>query len=281
MEINIKNNIFTRVPKIDAMKKNISIILSLLLLISCTKNEIPKDYTEQNEQEIISYLEENNLTAIKDEYGIYYVIEEEGNGDKPINTNIVKINFEGSYTNEEVFASSDEKSAYFSLEKLITGLAYGIPHFNKGGSGKIILPSSLAFNDGSVVVFDIELQDFFANYIDANDDEIVDYLADKNLTATKTDSGLYYLVEDEGVGENPTNTDNVTVAYKGYYTNESVFDESTVSGIAFNLDEVIEGWTEGIPYFKEGGSGKLFIPSTLGYDDGLVRVFDVRLISIN
>jgi FKBP-type peptidyl-prolyl cis-trans isomerase FkpA len=31
------------------------------------------------------------------------------------------------------------------------------------------------------------------------------------------------------------------------------------------LQQVIKGWTEGIPYFKEGGSGVLLIPSSLGY----------------
>jgi FKBP-type peptidyl-prolyl cis-trans isomerase len=33
----------------------------------------------------------------------------------------------------------------------------------------------------------------------------------------------------------------------------------------FGLQQVIKGWTEGIPYFKEGGSGVLLIPSSLGY----------------
>ncbi|MFT5602342.1 MAG: FKBP-type peptidyl-prolyl cis-trans isomerase FkpA, partial [Flavobacteriales bacterium] len=47
-------------------------------------------------------------------------------------------------------------------------------------------------------------------------------------------------------------------------------------------------WTEGIPYFKEGGSGILLIPSHLGYGksgtSGIpgnsVLIFDVKLIEV-
>jgi FKBP-type peptidyl-prolyl cis-trans isomerase len=60
------------------------------------------------------------------------------------------------------------------------------------------------------------------------------------------------------------------------------FDESSASEITFPLQNVIKGWTEGIPLFKEGGSGTLLIPSHLGYGSndsngitgGSVLVFD-------
>jgi FKBP-type peptidyl-prolyl cis-trans isomerase len=53
------------------------------------------------------------------------------------------------------------------------------------------------------------------------------------------------------------------------------------------LQQVIKGWTEGIPYFKEGGS-VLLIPSSLGYgtaqEDQFRRFstcFDIKLIKVN
>jgi FKBP-type peptidyl-prolyl cis-trans isomerase FkpA len=42
---------------------------------------------------------------------------------------------------------------------------------------------------------------------------------------------------------NPASS-NVTVAYKGYYTNGNVFDKSSDEGISFGLNQVIKGWTE-------------------------------------
>lgn len=127
------------------------------------------------------------------------------------------------------------------------------------------------------------------DYTVQNEKEIVDYIAKNNLTATKTDSGLYYVVKEVGTGAQPTASSNVTVAYKGYFTNGNIFDQSDSAGISFGLNQVIKGWTEGIPYFKEGGNGVLLIPSHLGYGSdgsgpipgGSVLIFDVKLIKVN
>jgi FKBP-type peptidyl-prolyl cis-trans isomerase FkpA len=126
------------------------------------------------------------------------------------------------------------------------------------------------------------------DYVAKNEKEIVDYIAKNNLTAQKSSSGLYYVIKEAGDGAKPTSSSIVTVAYKGYYTDGDVFDESSASGITFPLQNVIKGWTEGIPLFKEGGSGTLLIPSHLGYGSndsngipgGSVLAFDVKLISV-
>ena len=127
------------------------------------------------------------------------------------------------------------------------------------------------------------------DYTEENEQEILTYLADNNLTAQKSSTSLYYIIDNVGTGERPSASDNVTVAYKGYFTNGNTFDESSTSGISFNLQQVIAGWTEGITYFKEGGNGVLLIPSRLAYGDsgqgnipgGAVLIFDVTLISVN
>lgn len=127
------------------------------------------------------------------------------------------------------------------------------------------------------------------DYTSKNELEIKDYIAKNSLTAQRTNTGLYYVITNPGTGTNPTATSNVTVAYKGYFTNGTVFDESSAAGIAFGLNQVIKGWTEGIPYFKPGGSGKLLIPAHLGYGSynyngipgGSVLIFDIKLISVN
>jgi len=117
---------------------------------------------------------------------------------------------------------------------------------------------------------------------------ILKYISDNNLNAIATGTGLYYVINTQGTGVNPISSSQVKVAYKGYLTDGSVFDESETSGIIFGLNQVIKGWTEGIPYFKEGGTGKLLIPSSLGYGkDGnssipgnTVLIFDINLIKV-
>ncbi|MDO6813054.1 FKBP-type peptidyl-prolyl cis-trans isomerase [Tenacibaculum soleae] len=126
------------------------------------------------------------------------------------------------------------------------------------------------------------------NYDAKNEADIVKYIADNNLSATKSNSGLYYIISSEGNGTRPTVTSNVKVAYKGYFLNGDIFDQNT-AGVEFNLQEVIKGWTEGITYFKEGGKGVLLVPSKLGYGSngrsgipgGSVLIFDINLLEVN
>lgn len=127
------------------------------------------------------------------------------------------------------------------------------------------------------------------DYTAENEKEITDYIAKNNLTAQRTESGLYYVIDEPGTGSQPTATSNVTVIYKGYYTSGKIFDSGRPEGVSFYLNQVIKGWTEGIPYFKAGGSGILLIPSHLGYGPydyrgipgGSVLIFDVKLTSVN
>jgi FKBP-type peptidyl-prolyl cis-trans isomerase FkpA len=121
-----------------------------------------------------------------------------------------------------------------------------------------------------------------------DDDIIKQYVSDQGLTATKTSSGLYVVIDNVGTGIGCNSNATVKASYKGYFTSGEVFDSSSAAGIDFDLQSVIKGWTEGIPYFKEGGNGKLLIPSALGYGTSgnssipanTVLIFDVKLIDV-
>jgi FKBP-type peptidyl-prolyl cis-trans isomerase FkpA len=123
----------------------------------------------------------------------------------------------------------------------------------------------------------------------AKDEEIIQqYIADNNLNAVATGSGLYYVIDDQGTGASCNSNSTVKVAYTGYFTYGGIFDQSSAQGVVFPLQSVIQGWTEGIPYFNEGGSGKLLIPSALGYGPSgsgsippnAVLIFDIELIEV-
>ncbi|MDN3644016.1 FKBP-type peptidyl-prolyl cis-trans isomerase [Lutimonas halocynthiae] len=127
------------------------------------------------------------------------------------------------------------------------------------------------------------------DYRAENEEEIIEFIDFNNLDASESGSGLFYVIDEPGTGAQPTQNSNVTVAYKGTFTNGDIFDQSDEDGISFDLNRVIPGWTEGIQYFKEGGSGLLLIPAHLAYGScdyngipgGSVLVFEVNLISIN
>jgi peptidyl-prolyl cis-trans isomerase A (cyclophilin A) len=94
-------------------------------------------------------------------------------------------------------------------------------------------------------------------------------LGDLTKGATKTASGLYYIIEKEGAGTNPTATSTVKVHYEGKFLDGKIFDSSIQRGqpIEFGLNQVIPGWTEGLQLLKPGGKAKLIIPPALGYGE--------------
>jgi FKBP-type peptidyl-prolyl cis-trans isomerase len=97
-----------------------------------------------------------------------------------------------------------------------------------------------------------------------------------------------------GTGETVQAGATVTVNYIGALASTGVvFQSSYDSGqpVSFGLDEVIPGWTQGLPGMQVGGTRRLLIPANLAYGvnppygSGIPAnadlVFDVELISIN
>ncbi|WP_295585344.1 FKBP-type peptidyl-prolyl cis-trans isomerase [uncultured Lamprocystis sp.] len=102
-----------------------------------------------------------------------------------------------------------------------------------------------------------------------------------------TASGLQYQIVEAGKGKTPSPTDQVSVNYRGTLVDGKEFDSSYSRGepTSFQLNEVVEGWTEGLQLIKEGGKIKLFVPPTLAYGNSgpmanQTLIFDVELLSV-
>lgn len=123
---------------------------------------------------------------------------------------------------------------------------------------------------------------------------IEDYISKNNLKAEKTPDGLYVVIETPGTGKQPSKGSNVKVNYTGMLLDGTKFDSSLDPGrqpleFVIGTGQVIKGWDEGIPHFKEGGKGKLIVPSNLGYGEqgagdkippNSPLVFDIQLLEV-
>jgi peptidylprolyl isomerase len=104
--------------------------------------------------------------------------------------------------------------------------------------------------------------------------------------SVKTPSGLSIKWLQRGSAQrHPRATDRVTVHYTGWTTDGKMFDSSVSRGqpATFALNEVIDGWTEGVQRMVEGDKARFWIPEELAYrgsDPKGMLVFDIELIKI-
>lgn len=106
---------------------------------------------------------------------------------------------------------------------------------------------------------------------------------------TRSESGLYYSVINEGTGEYIKLTDEVSFNYVGKLTNGTTFDgQHKRNPVTFKMIDLIEGWKEGMMYIKKGGKIKLIVPPFLGYGDyelpaippHSILIFEVEVVDV-
>lgn len=114
------------------------------------------------------------------------------------------------------------------------------------------------------------------------------YVRENDIPAKKTESGLHYLILQEGQGEPVIAGDSVTVNYTGYLLDGSSFGEGAFSFLA-GQGQVIAGWDEAILLLSQGSKAKLFVPSKLAYASSgageiippfATLIFDVEVLEI-
>lgn len=113
-----------------------------------------------------------------------------------------------------------------------------------------------------------------------------------NFTPIKKVEQLEIIDTIEGTGDITPEGATITAHYTGALCKDgTIFQSSHDFGqpITFGLDQVIAGWTQGVPGMKVGGVRRLVIPSAMAY--GSVRaaanippnsdlVFDIELVSL-
>ena len=122
---------------------------------------------------------------------------------------------------------------------------------------------------------------------------IDEYLEQNNIDAQTTESGLRYVITEEGSGPKPEAGQTVSVHYTGTLLDGTKFDSSLDRGepLSFPIGQgnVIKGWDEGIGLLNEGSKATLFIPSPLAYGERgagnvippyAILKFDVELVEV-
>jgi FKBP-type peptidyl-prolyl cis-trans isomerase len=106
------------------------------------------------------------------------------------------------------------------------------------------------------------------------DDKILKkYFSGKNISPVRTNSGLYYNINEEANTEKPVPGDTVTMNYTGTLLDGTKFDsnEDTAFGhvqpfkFVLGRGSVIKGWEEGVALLSVGSKATFYIPSPMAY----------------
>lgn len=123
--------------------------------------------------------------------------------------------------------------------------------------------------------------------------EIEAYLSENNVKVKPTESGIYFLKQSKGSGEQVVEGKTVQVNYTGKLLDGTVFDtsEGKPEPFAFQVGtpQIIPGWNEVLKTMKVGGKATVLIPSSMAYREygaGQVimpytpLIFDIEVVSL-
>lgn len=114
----------------------------------------------------------------------------------------------------------------------------------------------------------------------------------QDFTPIETVKELETIDIEVGDGEQVRSGATITAHYTGALCqNGVIFQSSHDFGdpVTFGLNQVINGWTQGVPGMKIGGMRRLIIPADMAYGDaspapnipaGSDLVFDIELVAI-
>jgi len=167
-----------------------------------------------------------------------------------------------SYTmGQQIGGGIQQDKLDVETEALVLGLTHSL-----NGEKCLLEPEEMR----SVIEnFQKEMQAKAAEAQQGNADIGIKFLADNlnNDGVTALESGMQYIVLNQGDGEKPAATDTVDVHYEGSLINGTVFDSSIKRGepATFPVNGVIQGWQEALQLMNVGSKWKVFIPSDLAY----------------
>lgn len=258
----------------------------------------------QDSLSIEGYIATKNLSAKRTKEGLFYAVEQQGNGKTPKRGDYVKVKYVGKLLSEKIFDQSPENEPFiFQLgyRQVIEGWDLGLQNFTVGTKVKLFVPPHLGYGStgaGEVVapntplMFEIELleiltpqaydqhmkkleakeraefEDKKARQFEVDQKLIADFVAAKKWKTTKTPSGLVYVLTKNGKGKIPQKGNTMSVHYEGTLLDGKGFDATKGRDpFSFTLGsgKVIEGFDEGLRFFAKGGEGYIIVPSKLGY----------------
>ncbi len=273
------------------------LLIGIMVLLNSCKKEYPS-VQSIDDHKIEDYISKNNVSAIKDPKGtgFYYQVTTQGTGDFYKNTDSVRYSVVvKSLLNGTVYYTTPETSNLgtfvgYSSQLLginVKGMINVLNQMKAGGTGRVIIPSYLAFGKNGYEtlkipnneILDVTVKTYTESQASLDDKHINLFLTANKLTATKSPSGVYYIVTTLGTGNQIKLASTITYNYTGRILSGLIFDAA--NGAISPLVGLMPGFSV-FTNFRQGTIIRVIIPSVLGYGaTGTRNSAGVTLVSGN
>ncbi len=291
------------------------LVIGFSVLFQGCEKQNDQELKEKEMRLLEQYLLDNNITQEPTESGLYYIELTEGTGGGVEIDYIVDFNYTTELIDGTVIGSSYEElarennlyleSALYGPVRVkvgyttVPGLDEGLKFMKEGGSAKLILPSSInGFGKYSTAlspsysthIYTVDLINSFNDPEQFQTEQILNYLDTGVIEDFEiTESGLYHIELQAGIGNYIQNGDVVEVWYTGSFLDGRVFDSNVgETALTVNLpaDGYIPAWDEALKLMQKGSKARFIVPYDLAYGstgDGyripiyMTLVFDLEI----
>ena len=284
--------------------------LGIIMMQGCLKNE-NEELQNQEQARLKTYISSKSITVAPTSDGLYYISLIEGTGISPSDSDFVLINVSwyrlDEYADNVLVGTNDttlarKRNIYpfvsykgpiklYMPSSATKGLFEGLKMMKAGGSAKLIVPSSLAY-DGyestnipkyTTLIMFVDLLKVIKDPIAEDKALIIQYLDTLQLNENDLADGIYMKVDSAGTGDVPSSGDTVTVQYREksldttfsfgnfkYLTSQYIVDK----------DSIIAGMGVAIRKLKKGSEARIIVPYNMawgknGYSGKIPGVMDV------
>lgn len=239
-------------------------------------------------------------TAKRSESGLAWKVLKKGKGKRhPGKFDTVTMNYTGWTPDGRMFDNSARHGGSMSvvLNRAIFGISEGIQMMTPGEKRRLWIPGKIGYGEPApdvetppqqplgMLVFDIELISFEKAPVPPSAPKDVAAIP---AHATRSDSGLAWVVLEEGAGtDHPIATSVVEVDYTMWTADGDVVESTALrSGVdTMGISRLVPGWTEAMGLMVEGERRLLWLPEDLAFKGAPHRpagmiVIDVKLVQI-
>ena len=243
------------------MRKYLFLSLAAIVAVSLVSCEKEVDDRESDELlRLQAYMSIHYPNVEPTESGLYYIIENEGEGASPAEGDYLLFDYTGQNLDDYVFETTIQNTAYlhdlFSSKthytpkyteyksetaSMIKGLEEGFSYLKEGGVARFIMPSSLAYGSNrysglypySSIIFDIELKKVVSDPEAYEQQLIEEYIAENYPELAIEDiliDGIYFLEKapnsdgDQARPDSIYQDDIVKLNYIGSFLDDWIFD---------------------------------------------------------